>query len=77
MDQTLRKTYLLLGLLAEAVVFCKVGLRSLLPEISENLKKNKNEIPVFLFPPTHEKAQGFIIVTTGANARGHWKHDQC
>ena len=34
----------------KAVVFCKVGLRTLLPEISENLNKNKNEIPFFFIP---------------------------
>ena len=31
----------------KAVVFCKVGLRTRRPVISENLKKNKNEIRVF------------------------------
>ena len=61
----------------KAVVFCKVGLRTLQPEISENLNKNKNEITVFLFPPTQEKAQGFIFITSGAYAARHWKNDQC
>ena len=57
--------------------FAKLVYEPFLPEISENLNKNKNEIPVFLFPPPQEKSQGFIIITTGAHAPRHWKHDQC
>ena len=43
----------------KAVVFCKVGLRTLLPEISENLDKNKNEIPGFFIPSDPRKGSGF------------------
>ena len=57
--------------------FAKLVYEPSLLEISENLNKNKNEIRVFLFPPTQEKAQGFIIINSGSHAPGHWKHDQC
>ena len=53
--------------------FAKLVYEPSLPEISN---KNKNKIPIFLYPPTNETAQGFFIITTGAHAPSHWKHDQ-
>ena len=44
---------------SKAVVFCKVGLRTRRPEISENPKKNKNEIRFFFNPADLRESSGF------------------
>ena len=61
--------------LFKAVVFCKVGLRTLLPEISENLNKNKNEIPVFFYSLQPKKRLRILLLSLLDLAPGHWKHD--
>ena len=39
--------------------FAKLFYEPSLPEISENLNKNKNEIPVFFIPSDPRKGSGF------------------
>ena len=47
----------------KAVVFCKVGLRTRRPEISENPKKNKNEIRVFFQSRRPERKRRMLLIS--------------
>ena len=52
--------------------FAKLVYEPSLPEIFENLNKNKNEIPGFFYSFRPKKRLGVLLLSPG-----HWKHDQC